>query len=324
MPIGFNIGPLTIHYYGIIIMVGVLVATWVASWQARRHGQDPEIAWDVLPWLLIGGIIGARLWHVFTPSPTDIAEGRTTIFYLTHPLDLIAIWNGGLGILGAVIGGLIAFFIYARDHKLNIPMWLDFIAPGLLLAQAIGRWGNFVNQELYGAPTNLPWAIFIDAQHRLPGFADQAYYHPLFLYECLWNILNAGIILWIGRRYANRLKTGDLFLTYLILYPVARFILEFLRLNSSMIAGLNVNQDLYAVIAVVSAAYLIYRHRRPVQIQQPQLAEQLQDGYLPVQAEQPEQSQPTEMPRQPEQPEQSQQAGQSDLPAQAEQPEPAE
>jgi phosphatidylglycerol:prolipoprotein diacylglycerol transferase len=142
------------------------------------------------------------------------------------------------------------------------------------LAQAIGRWGNFVNQELYGAPTNLPWAIYIDPRYRLPGFADQAYYHPLFLYECLWNILNAGIILWVGRRFASRLKDGDLFLIYLILYPVARFILEFLRLNSSMIAGLNVNQDIYAVIGVVSIAYLVFRHRRQVQTQQPEEPEQ--------------------------------------------------
>ena len=267
MPTGFNIGPLTIRYYGIIIMLGALVATWVVTWEAKRHGQDPEIAWDCLPWLLIGGIIGARLWHVFTPSPVDIAEGRTTIFYLTHPLDLIAVWNGGLGILGAVVGGVIAFIIYARSHRINIPLWLDFIAPGLLLAQAIGRWGNFVNQELYGAPTNLPWAIFIDPQHRLPGFADQAYYHPLFLYESVWNILNAAIILWIGRRFASRLKEGDLFLIYFILYPVARFCLEFLRLNSSMIAGLNINQDIYAVIGVISAAYLVYRHRPQAETQ---------------------------------------------------------
>jgi phosphatidylglycerol:prolipoprotein diacylglycerol transferase len=146
-------------------------------------------------------------------------------------------------------------------------MWLDFIAPGLLLAQAIGRWGNFINQELYGAPTSLPWAIYIDPQHRLPGFADQAYYHPLFLYECLWNILNAAVLFWIGRRFASRLKDGDLFLIYMILYPVTRFILEFLRLNSSMIDGLNINQDLYAVIAVVAIASLVYRHRRQVEPQ---------------------------------------------------------
>ncbi len=272
MPTGFNIGPLTIRYYGLIIMLGVLVATWVSAWGAKRRGQDPEIAWDCLPWLLIGGIIGARLWHVFTPSPTDIEQGRTTAFYLTHPLDLIAVWNGGLGILGAVIGGLIAFVIYARSHKLNIPMWLDFIAPGLLLAQAIGRWGNFINQELYGAPSNLPWAIFIDPQHRLPGFENVSRYHPLFLYESLWNILNAAILFWVGRRYAGWLKDGDLFLMYLVLYPVARFILEFLRLNSSMIAGLNINQDIYAVIAVAAIATLVYRHRPQAQ-QTPQTAE---------------------------------------------------
>mgnify|MGYP002412755321 FL=1 len=131
----------------------------------------------------------------------------------------------------------------------------------MALAQAIGRWGNFVNQELYGAPTNLPWAIYIDPAHRLPGFENQAYYHPTFLYESLWNLANMGLLLWLGRKYSDRLRPGDIFLTYLIVYPIGRFFLEFLRLDSSQVAGINANQTLMAVIAVLASIALYLRHR---------------------------------------------------------------
>jgi len=261
MPTGFSIGPLFIHFYGIIIMLGALAAAFLAAHLARRKGENPEIIWDVMPWALIGGIVGARLWHILTPPPSFVAQGITTMYYLTHPLDAIATWRGGVGIPGAVIGGLLAVYLYARKHKLSLGMLVDFIAPGLALAQAIGRWGNFVNQEVFGAPTNMPWKIFIDEAYRLPEYKDVAYYHPLFLYESLWNLMNMGILLWIGKRFADRLKAGDIFLTYLIIYPVGRFLLEFLRLDSSQVAGLNVNQTLMGVIAICAAAALFLRHR---------------------------------------------------------------
>jgi phosphatidylglycerol:prolipoprotein diacylglycerol transferase len=258
---GFYIGPFLIHYYGIIIMFGALVAAWLATREAKRRGIDPEMVWDMLPWLLIGGIIGARLWHILTPPASMVAQGITTMYYLTHPLDALAIWNGGLGIPGAVMGGVIALIFYTRAKKVSFLMWADIAAPGLALAQAIGRWGNFVNQELYGSPSNLPWAIYIDPARRLPGFENQATYHPLFAYECIWNLLNMAFLLWFSRKFAAWLKIGDIFLIYLIFYPVGRFFLEFLRLDASQVAGLNANQTLMAVIALASAATLIWRHR---------------------------------------------------------------
>lgn len=265
---GIQIGPLYIRFYGIILMFGALAAAFLADREAKRRDLNTEIVWDGLVWVLIGGIIGARIWHILTPPENMVAAGITTRYYLTHPLDALAIWNGGLGIPGAVVGGVLALYFYTRRMKQNFLVWLDIVAPALALGQAIGRWGNFVNQELYGAPTNLPWAITIDPQYRLPGFQDQATYHPLFLYESLWNLILAGLLLWIGRRYQERLKHGDLFLIYLIGYPVARFLLEFLRLNPSQVGGLNINQALMAVVALVAAGVLFWRHREAEQTSQ--------------------------------------------------------
>ena len=173
---GFYIGTFFVRFYGIILMLGALTGGLLAQGEAKRRGHAPEILWDLMLWLLIAGIAGARLWHVFTPSPSTIAGGFTTEYYLTHPLDLINIRNGGLGIPGAVIGGLIALYFFTRKRKLSFLEWADIAAPALALGQAIGRWGNYVNQELYGAPTSLPWKIFIDSQHRLSGFKEYAYY----------------------------------------------------------------------------------------------------------------------------------------------------
>lgn len=261
MPSSFNIGALTIHFYGIIIMLGVIAATFLARWEAIRQGQNGELVWDMLVWMLIAGIIGARLWHILTPSPSLVAQGVTTYYYLTHPLDIIAIWRGGLGIPGAVLGGVIALFFFVRKHHLPFLKWLDILAPALALGQAIGRWGNFFNQELYGAPTSLPWAIYIDLQHRLPGFESLAYYHPTFLYESIWNLGNMVLLLWLSRRFKDRLKIGDIFLVYLIVYPLGRFLLEFLRLDSSQLAGINANQALMLVVLVVASLLLGWRHR---------------------------------------------------------------
>jgi phosphatidylglycerol:prolipoprotein diacylglycerol transferase len=259
MPDGFFIGPIHVRFYGIILMLGAVAGAWLATREAKRRGYEPEIVWDLLTYLLIGGIIGARIWHILTPPPSS---GITASWYFTHPLDALAIWKGGLGIPGAVIGGLVALFFYARRHKLDFAEWTDIVAPSLALGQAIGRWGNFFNQELYGAPTSLPWKIYIDPQHRLTGFTDLEYYHPLFLYESLWNLGNMFLLLWIARRFGDRLKKGDLFLIYLIVYPIGRFLLDFLRLDASRVAGININQTVMAVVAVLATAALLWRHRR--------------------------------------------------------------
>ena len=261
MPDGISIGNFEIKFYGIIIMVGALLAAFLSARQAKKRGINPDFVWDMMPWLLIGGIIGARLWHIFTPSASLVAQGIDTHYYLTHPLDAINIRNGGLGIPGAVMGGALALWIYARVKKTSFAMWTDIIAPGLALAQAIGRWGNFLNQELYGGPTNLPWAIYIDPKNRLPQYMDQAYYHPMFLYESLWNLLNmAFTVLFLGSKYQKKLINGDIFLVYLVVYPIGRFFLEFIRLDPSNIGGINANQTTMAIIAILALTGLIVKH----------------------------------------------------------------
>jgi phosphatidylglycerol:prolipoprotein diacylglycerol transferase len=262
---GITIGPLTIHFYGIIIMLGVMLAAWLASRLLAKYGENPDVVWDALPWIIIFGIVGARIWHVLTPQASALAIGQTTNYYFSHPLDALAVWNGGLGIPGAIIGGAIALYIYCRKTKLSFGIMTDAIAPGLALAQAIGRWGNFVNQELYGSPSTLPWAITIDPAYRLPAYQNVATYHPLFLYESIWNLLNMGLLLWMGKKFKEILRPGDIFLTYLIIYPVGRFMLEFLRLDPSPVAGININQTLMAITAVSASVILLIRLKnRPI------------------------------------------------------------
>ncbi|RIK29277.1 MAG: prolipoprotein diacylglyceryl transferase [Anaerolineae bacterium] len=258
-----------IRWYGIILMLGAVAGSWLATKSAKQRGYDPVIVWDLLTYLLIGGVIGARLWHIFTPMQSqlvlDQATGELVNPYFAggtvHLLDILSVWKGGLGIPGAVIGGAVVLYFYSRKRGLSFAEWADIAAPSLPLGQAIGRWGNFFNQELYGAPTNLPWAIRIEPAHRVPGFEQVEYYHPLFLYESLLNLANMFFLLWLSRRYADRLKSGDIFLAYLVTYPVIRFSLEFLRLNASLVAGININQTFMAVIAVCAGAALYLRHR---------------------------------------------------------------
>lgn len=259
---GIALGILCIRYYGILLMSGALAGGFLASREVRRRGYDPELVWDLLVYLIIGGVLGARLWHILTPPPSSIAQGFTTWYYLTHPLDALAIWKGGLGIPGTIIGGLIALYLYTRRNKtLGFLEWTDIAAPSLALGQAIGRWGNYFNQEIYGAPTNLPWKIFIDPAHRLAGFENQAYYHPLFAYEGILSLANMLLLIWITRRFASSLKHGDVFNVYLIFYPVARFGLDFLRLDASQVLSLNINQTVMAVVALLAAGLLGWRHR---------------------------------------------------------------
>ncbi len=255
---GFTIWKFEIRYYALIIILGALVAAAIAAWRAKKDGKDPEIVVDVMPWLLIGGIIGSRLWHVFTPGYFD---GITTADYFREPLRILKIWEGGLGIPGGVIGGALALFIYTKVKKISFLEWADYIAPGLLVAQGIGRWGNFINQELYGKPTNLPWAIEIDPEFRYPGFEKISHYHPLFLYESILNILAAIALLIINRFYKKKLYKGDTILLYLVLYPAIRFGLEFVRLVPSLSkSGVNINQTVMLVVMILAIIALVLRH----------------------------------------------------------------
>ena len=261
---GFYIGNFKIYFYGIIIMFSVLIAIIIARRRSVLYGQDRELIWDMIPWLLVLGLIGARFWHVLTPSESlGVGAG----YYFKHPIEIFNIRQGGLGIPGAVIGGALGLWIYCKKKGLHFFIWADIIAPGLAIAQAIGRWGNFVNQELYGPPTDLPWGIFIDPAHRLPGYQGFTHFHPMFLYESLWNLFNFLILIRISKDEQQRKRSGELFLIYLIIYAIGRFFLEFIRIDASYISGINANQVTMAFVAVISSITGVLRYRQFSQVE---------------------------------------------------------
>ncbi|HEY44121.1 MAG TPA: prolipoprotein diacylglyceryl transferase [Anaerolineae bacterium] len=255
---GIHIGFLYFRFYGMIIMFGAVVATLLARRLLSERGEDTDLVWDALIWLLIFGLIGARIYHIFTPSKFNT---YTTMDYLTHPLRILTTWEGGLGMPGAIAGGVVGLYLFARRRNLNLGFMLDIAAPGVALAQAIGRWGNFINQELYGPPTDLPWKIFIRPENRLAGYENYEYFHPLFLYESMWNLCNAILLLWLWRRYPQQLKEGDLFFVYLITYPLGRFLLEFMRLDFVPMWGINFNQTFMLLVAIASGTVIVLRHK---------------------------------------------------------------
>jgi phosphatidylglycerol---prolipoprotein diacylglyceryl transferase len=261
LPDGFLIGSFKIYFYSLLIIAGVLAAVWLSIIEAKRRKLDTELVWDMVPWLLIAGIIGARLWHILTPSAS---MGITASYYFQHPLEIFATRKGGLGIPGAVIGGAVGLWLYCRVKKQKFGTWADIIVPGLALAQAIGRWGNFFNQELYGSPTTLPWKLFIDEAHRLPEYANVAFYHPMFLYESLWNLFNMFFLLYLGRRYVKKLLPGDIFAIYMIVYAIGRFTLEFMRLDPSFVGGVNANQATMVIVAIGALIFLLIQHRKKI------------------------------------------------------------
>lgn len=237
---------------------------WVSDAPWRRW--NPEHVWNALIWILILGLIGARLYHVLTPSPSMAALGiYSPLDYFRDPIQLINFRGGGLGIFGGLIGGLLGLVIYTRRARIPFLGWADLAVVGLALGQAVGRWGNFFNQELYGRPTNLPWAVHIDPIYRLPDYVSFERFHPAFLYESLWSLATFFVLYRLTRRYSERMLPGEMMGLYLIAYAVGRSLLELVRLDSRVIpffgveTGLAVATAVSIVIALVSAVMLIGR-----------------------------------------------------------------
>ena len=241
-----HIGPLQLRFYGLTIAIGVIFAARFADrrW-VRRGGIEGEIG-RLAVWAVPAGVIGARLYHVITDYE----------LYTHHPWKAFAIWDGGLGIPGGIAAGVIAGLIVARRRHLPLPSLLDSVAPALALAQAIGRWGNWFNQELFGRPSTLPWAVRIDAAHRPAGLEQFATFHPTFLYESLWNLLVVGVVLVVEQR--RLLRPGRLFAVYVAGYAVGRFFVERMRIDyAHTIAGLRVNEWISVVAVVGAAAFIV-------------------------------------------------------------------
>lgn len=264
-PIAFKLGSIVIYWYGIIIVISVLAGAYVSSIQARRRGENPERVWDALLICLILGIVGARVYHVFSVNQGGMVGWP---YYRQNPAAILRIWEGGLGLLGAIAGGALGMVIYTRLARLSTALWLDIAAYGLFLGQAIGRWGNYINQELYGPPTTLPWGIPIQATFRMAPFNNLAVYplstrfHPLFLYESLWCLIGLALLWWLDQQWSERMLPGDRFAFYVMWYSLGRFGIEFLRPDAWMWGAIAAAQVFTLLAFAVALGLTIYRHVR--------------------------------------------------------------
>ncbi|MFT4262743.1 MAG: prolipoprotein diacylglyceryl transferase [Nocardioides sp.] len=262
----WHLGPIPIRGYALCIVLGIIASIWLSErrW-ARRGGTSGEIT-DIALWAVPFGIVGARLYHVATDHDLYFGPGRSA-------WDILYVWHGGLGIWGAVGGGALGAWLGARSKRILFATLADTVAPTLLIAQALGRWGNWFNQELYGKPTDLPWGLTIDRAHfsdaylaSLPAGTDPpetATFHPTFLYECLWNLLAFALILWLERRF--RIGYGRVMALYVMLYCAGRGWIESLRIDDvelNDVLGLRFNVWTSIVLFAAAAAYFVWSLRR--------------------------------------------------------------
>lgn len=249
-PILFELGPLAIRWYGLLIASAVLIGVSLSMALAKRRHLDPDLVADLAVWLVIGAIPAARLYYV-------LFEWES---YARNPGQIIAIWNGGIAIHGAVLGGTIAACIFARLKRVSFWQLADVVAPSLILGQAIGRWGNFFNSEAFGAPTDLPWKLYIPPARRPPELMSFEYFHPTFLYESLWNVAVFGLLMVLFFRGLRRwrLKPGTLFMVYLVAYSLGRVWIEGLRTDSLMLGPLRIAQVVSLVGVAIGALGLYW------------------------------------------------------------------
>ena len=250
-----QLGPLRLHAYGLMIALGVVAAVTIASRRLEARGGDGATISSIALWAVPGGLVGARLYHV----ATDWWR-----FDNGHWLDAFKVWEGGLGIWGGVAGGVLTGAWVARRRGLAVAPLLDIVAPAIAVAQAIGRLGNWFNQELFGRPTSVPWAVRIDAAKRPDGYERFATYHPTFLYELLWNLTVAAIVVGVERRWPGRLKPGRLFAVYVAGYTFGRFWIERMRIDTAThVLGLRINEWVAAAVFAAAVVVIVTGRRTP-------------------------------------------------------------
>lgn len=249
----FQIGPLTIYVYALCIMAGIALAWWLTLRRLRDRGARVGQFDSMMGWAVVCGIAGARAYHVITDHELYFGPGR-------DPVDALRIWHGGLGIWGGVIGGGLAVLVWCRAHQVRFGAVADAVAPALLLAQGVGRIGNWFNQELFGRPSTLPWALRIDPAHRPSGYGAYATFHPTFLYELVWDITGGLILLWASRRFS--LGRGKSFTVYVAYYCLGRFFIEALRIDpANRIGGLRLNNWTSALGFVLAVGLFLWQLR---------------------------------------------------------------
>lgn len=249
------LGPLPLRAYALAIAIGIVVAWWILDRRYTARGGPKDTALDVSLWMVLFGIVGARIYHVV--SSPDAYFGPDG-----DPARVVEIWTGGLGIWGAVPAGALGAWLALRRRGLRLAPFADALAPGLLIAQAIGRIGNYFNQELYGAPTTLPWGLEIDAAHRVAGYTDpDLLFHPTFLYELVWNLAMAGVLVWAERRF--RLRHGRVMWLYVMLYTLGRVWIEYLRIDTAeTVLGVRLNVWTSIVVFLLALYFFVRTGRR--------------------------------------------------------------
>lgn len=261
-----RLGPLPIHIYALCIVAGIIVALWVTDRRWKARGGQPQQVGDVAGWAVIFGIIGGRLYHVITDPELYFKSGE-------HPIDALKIWDGGLGIWGAISLGALGAYIGCRRHKLNFLAFADAAAPGIILAQALGRLGNWFNNELYGDPTSLPWKLQIHDLDVVNGKAQPCtfghvgasvcgYYQPTFLYELIWNVLIACLLLYADKRF--RLARGQVLALYVMGYTAGRFVIEAMRSDhANHILGMRVNNWVALLVFLGGLGFFLAQRGKP-------------------------------------------------------------
>ena len=250
----WHLGPVPLRAYALGIIIGALLALLIGEKRFTARGGRPGLIGDVAIWAIPFGIVGARIYHVVTDPELYFGQGRDAV-------DALFIWEGGLGIWGAIGGGAIGAWIACRRYDAPFADVVDALAPGLLVAQAVGRLGNYANQELFGKPTDLPWGLEIDAVHRPPGFEQFTTFHPTFLYEMLWNLAAAALLVAIDRRV--KLTAGRAFALYAMLYTAGRFWIEMLRIDTvNHLGPFRLNVWTSVVVFALATAFFVARRRR--------------------------------------------------------------
>ena len=258
----WHLGPIPIRAYALCIIAGIVVAMWLTQRRWKARGGNPDDIIDITMWAVPFGIVGGRFYHVLTDPELYFLPGQ-------DPVRALYIWDGGLGIWGAVALGALGAWIGCRRRDINLLDFGDALAPGLVLAQAIGRGGNYFNQELYGAPTTLPWALQIDPAHRPVDTPTIGLYHPTFLYECLWNIAVALLLLWVDRRFT--VPRGKLFALYVAAYTLGRGAIEALRVDhANHVLGLRLNDWTSLIVFLAALTVLCWRRSQPASASEPE------------------------------------------------------
>ncbi len=245
-PLALQIGPLSIHWYGVIIGVGIVLCYLYILSELRRRKLAEKPVDDMAFWLVLSGILGARLYYV----------AFSWEYFGAYPMEILKIWKGGLAIHGALIGGGVTYLIYMWRKKLSWAGYLDILLPGVLLAQGIGRWGNFFNNEAFGTPTSLPWKLFIPEPLRPAQYIDFSYFHPAFLYESLWDIAGFFLLATLSRKF--KMPSGSIMALYLAWYSLGRFFIEGLRTDSLYFGPFRIAQVMSAALFCTGIFLLIF------------------------------------------------------------------